>query len=178
MVLTFEEKKIFFKNWLKLLTFVNNKYKIIKKFGSPENPVGLNINNIGKIRNKLWENVNIIEEYIKCSNLENEDKDIVVLWKKYKKGKFTIIKTLKKHTIFLDNKKNQLYGVNGITSPIIEMIPFFPIMVETVLIPFKNKIIYDSLLEYDNISFGGNYRRYFIENYNKIKKEKGIICEL
>ena len=42
MVLTIDERENFFKNWLKLLTFVNNKYDIIKNFGNPKSPIGLN----------------------------------------------------------------------------------------------------------------------------------------
>ena len=47
-------------------------------------------------------------------------------------------------------------------------------MIETVLIPFKDKIIYDSLIMCHNIEFGPNYTKSFEEKYIEIKKEKGI----
>jgi len=174
MVLTVEERKIFYSNWLKLLAFVNGKYNIVRDFKNPDNPVGLNINEINKIRNKLWENCVIIDKYIKIVKLSDEDIKIVNSWKRFNKGKYIIIKELKKYCIFLDIDKEILYGVNGISEPFSEMLQSFPLMVETVLIPFKDKIIYDSLIVCQNIVFGPNYKKSFKEKYIEIKKEKGI----
>ena len=77
----------------------------------------------------------------------------------------------------MDMKKNNLYGVTGISCPLSEMIPF-PYMADTVLIPFNGKIVYDSLLVGKKISFGSNIRKSFNEQYSEIKKKKGIIIEL
>jgi hypothetical protein len=174
MVLTVEERKLFFKNWLKLLAFVNERYNMVQDFNNPDNPVGLNINEINKIRNKLWKNSFIIDKYIKVAKLNDEDLKIVNSWKRFIKGKFLIIKELKKYSIFLDIEKEILYGVNGISEPFSEMLYSFPLMIESVLIPFKGKIIYDGLIGRHNIEFGPNYKKSFEEKYKEIKKEKGI----
>ena len=70
--------------------------------------------------------------------------------------------------------KKYLYGVYGISSPIIDIMPYIPIMIQTVLIPYNGKIIFDSLIKMDNISFGGNMRQSFNEEYMEIKKNNGI----
>ena len=177
MILTIEERKEFFKIWLKLLSFVNDKFDIIKNFGNPKSPIGLNPNDIVKIKEKLWDNIDIIDEYLKHSKLKDKDSHLVCSWKNYIKSNFLIIKELKKYCIFMDMKKNNLYGVTGISCPLSEMIPF-PYMADTVLIPFNGKIVYDSLLIGKNISFGSNIKKSFNEQYSKIKREKGIIVEL
>jgi hypothetical protein len=175
MVLSIEERKMFFKNWLKLLAFVNKKYKIIKNFGNPESPVGLNIDELMKIREKLWENSYIINEYLEKTKINNEDEKIVNSWNKYINGKFLFIKSLKKYSIFMDFDEKRLFGVYGISSPIVDMMPYLPIMIQTVLIPFNGKIIYDSLIKQDNVSFGKNMRQSFNEEYIEIKRRNGII---
>jgi hypothetical protein len=80
----------------------------------------------------------------------------------------------------MNNKNNLLYGVIGIINPIFEIITadILPTFVETVLIPFGDKIIYDTIFYRDNIHFGPNMRRSFNEQYMEIKKGKGIIGSL
>jgi len=48
-------------------------------------------------------------------------------------------------------------------------------MIKTVLIPFKGKILYDTLITSNNLQFGPSYRKSFRELYEEIKKKKGII---
>ena len=174
MVLTIDERKNFFKNWLKLLTFVNNKYDIIKNFGNPKSPVGLKIEELMQIRDKLWENDFLINEYLEKAKLNNYDKDIVYSWNKNVKGKFLFIRSLKKYSVFMELNEKILYGVHGISSPIIDIMPYIPIMLQTTLIPYDGKIIFDSLIKRDNISFGRNMRESFNEEYMELKKNFGI----
>ena len=178
MILEDKERKLFFKLWLKLLVFVNNKYKLIKNFGSPEIPVGLNIDDIGKIRNKLWKNYNIIDEFLKYTNLCKNDYEIVNSWKNFIKGKFIVLKNYKEYTVIMDSDNEILYGIYGITNPIIEMVPALPMMIETVIIPLKGKIIYDSLIQRYDVIVGKNMRQSFNEKYIEIKNRIGIKCIL
>jgi len=175
MVLTSIERKNFFDNWLKLLSFVNKEYKIIKNFGKPTKPVGINVNDLMKIRKHLWKNERIIDEYLKTVKLCSKDYVLVNSWKNFIKGKFIVIKELKKYCVFLEIEYQKLYGVHGISCEISEILSPFPIMIETVLIPFNGKIIYDSLTETNNVHFGPNMRKSFNENYMEIKKKYGII---
>ena len=175
MVLTLMERKMFFDNWLKLLAFVNKEYKIIKNFGNPTNPVGINVNDLMKIRKQLWKNEKIIDEYLKTTELSSKDYALVISWKKFIKGKFIVLKELKKYCVFLEREYEKLYGVHGISCEISEVLNPLPIMIETVLIPFNGKIIYDSLTETNNVHFGPNMRKSFNEKYIEIKKEIGII---
>lgn len=56
--------------------------------------------------------------------------------------------------------------------------PYLPIMVEAALLPFNNKIIYDSILISYRITFGSSIRRSFNEAYQEAKSRFGIITSL
>jgi hypothetical protein len=178
MTLLPEERKTFFRNWLGLLSFVNEKYNLVESFGHPKSPAGIKPDTVTKLKTKLWENVLIIDEYIDSVwDLQRNDINILREWKKKINGTFFIVRHLKKHSVFMNDKSNLLYGVIGITNPIFEIITadMLPIAVKTALIPFGDKIIYDSIFNVQNIQFSSNMRKSFNEQYMEIKREKGII---
>ena len=79
----------------------------------------------------------------------------------------------------MHNEKT-LYGILGISCPISDMVPkeTLPFMVETVLLPFKGVIIYDSVFIHNNITIGPNMRKSFNKAYSELKKVKGIVTGL
>ncbi|MDR1963528.1 MAG: hypothetical protein LBQ50_07095 [Planctomycetaceae bacterium] len=178
MILTKEEREIFYNNWIPLLSYVNDKYNIIKDFGHPTSPKGLNLQDISKIRDELWKQKNVIDEYINDNKMPEENIRIVKMWKFFIKRTFFVIKHYKKYSIFLDDQDGVLYGVNGITQPIKEILGAKPVMVEAVLLSFKNKIIYDSLIKPYHIILGSNIRKNLEEQYKTLKEKNGIITEL
>jgi len=178
--LDLENRKLFFENWLRLLSFVNDKYDIIEGFNHPTDPVGLNLDDVFKIREKLWDDVSIIDEYLQSEKLDSESFEIVSSWKKFIHKTFVIIRQLKKHCIFLDDDEDIVYGVKGISNPIGEHIPRYPFICEVFLIPFKDKIVYDTFVNapYMNVSIVGNMKKGVNDKYIQIKKEKGITTRL
>ena len=70
---------------------------------------------VKEIANRLWEDVSIIDEYLKeCENLPEEHKEIVRSWKRRIKGKFMMERHLKKGTIFISMENEEVYQVSGI----------------------------------------------------------------
>lgn len=61
MVLTNEEAKQFYKLWIPLLDFVNQKYKLVRKLYGMTSPHGLPLNEVMQISDKLWENKMVID---------------------------------------------------------------------------------------------------------------------
>jgi hypothetical protein len=119
----------------------------------------------------------LIDKYIKKNKIAEEDKELLISWKKYIKGTFIVLKQLKKHCILYD-ENNKWYGVNGITSSIEETIQELPCIIKTVLLPFRNKIIYNSFIENYHVIIGKNMKQELMEDYKIIKTEKGIIDKL
>jgi hypothetical protein len=66
-------------------------------------------------------------------------------WRQYQiKDKFILERHLKKGSIFIAGDQQQVYLVSGITSPLSDMIfaEMLPLILETVIMPFKGKIVY------------------------------------
>jgi hypothetical protein len=114
------------------------------------------------------------------ARLSDEDLGIIASWKHRIEGSFFVYKYLVKHTIFLDDKTPpHAYGVCGIVSPIEDIFaPELPALVKTVLLPFKDKIIYDGILHVYNMLFGSGYRSNLDFAYRNAKEREGIITSL
>jgi hypothetical protein len=160
------------------MAFVNDIYKIDNKFDHPNKPIGINISVGLKISKNIFSDITIIDKYISTNNIIGEDKELLISWKRYIKSTFIVIKQLKKYCIIYDEENNKWYGINGITSSIGETVQEIPCIIKTVLIPFRNKIIYNSLIENYNIIIGKNIKQGLIENYQKVRIENGIINKL
>ncbi|MGL5513085.1 MAG: hypothetical protein ACRDBM_07675, partial [Sporomusa sp.] len=76
-------------------------------------------------------------------------------------------------------KASKLYGVKGMTTSIAEaMHSHLPVMLETVLLPFGDKIVYDSFMASHSIEFGAGIRDMFEDEYANSKDKYGIITKL
>ena len=182
MSLTEQEISQFYKLWCALIWGINEKQNIIPKFKKPVYGYGsMNQAPFIAIRAQLWDNPQWIDEFIHSNNdsdLTAQDLDMLMDWRKnFVKGRFVIMKHLKKHAIFMTMEKEAvLYGVSGISGPISESVPYpLPLVVETVLLPFKDRVIYDSLIVPYNMSFGAGMKRNLKEAFDAVKAKNGII---
>ena len=71
------------------------------------------------------------------------------------------------------------YGVLALSLPFDVLIERpLPIMVQAVLLPYKDKIIYDGLFTTYNISFGPGIRHSLNESFKEAKERHGIVTSL
>jgi hypothetical protein len=88
------------------------------------------------------------------------------------------MKHLAKYSVLMtfEGKPTLLYGVCGITNPLKDVLPHpAPFPADLVLLPFKDKIIYDSLASTFNTMFGSGMRSAAKEWYDEAKEKYGII---
>src|ERR1043165_3300829 len=85
-----------------------------------------------------------------------------------------------KYTVFLFTDKGPIaYGVLALSQPFEELIgPYLPVLTQTVLLPFKDVIVYDGLLNAYRISFGPGIRRSLNDSYKEAKASNGIVTSL
>jgi hypothetical protein len=184
MHLSHENAKLFYKIWLGLLSYVNEKYSVKPEIGEMKSPAGLDVNKVVAIRNKLWEHKEIIDEYIEknADILIEREINILKSWESHNiGGEFILLKYLKKYSVFLTTDENpKLYGVVGITNSIDEIFPLLrlPLYVEAVFLQFEDKIIYDGFIIPYIVSFGSGYVRSFNDTYREVKEKDGIIVDL
>jgi hypothetical protein len=181
-----KDQKLFFKIHKNLLLFVNKKIKSSKKFKdlSDWGKYANFMSDAIVLRNHLFRNKDIIDQFIEANpaNFDEQELSITKHWKGAIIGKFILLKHLKNHSIFLNTERNKakVYAVLGLMGSIDEVAPKYqlPIFVDTVLIPFSGRIVYDGILQGYNVIIGNGYTRSFMEDYKLAKEEGGIITDL
>jgi len=163
MLLAHEEVVEFYYIWYGLMWEINNKYKIVEKFEPPHLGTPVDANLIFEVRNKLWENPEWLDEFTKdtVSIFDDKQREIIKNWRNcFVKDRFVILKNLKKHTVFMSfSEPMKLYGIHGIMSEIVGMFPnSLPVFADAVLLPFNDKIIFDSLLSPIAIQLGSGIK--------------------
>lgn len=183
MKLSKEDVELFYKLYHPLWFYVNKKFNIVQGINSPEDFKKFTLEEVNKLRNGLYEHPEVIDSFVAENPLHfsPDELKIISCWKNFVKGRFLIFRYLKDYTIFLsiDEKTSKAYGVFALNTTFEEMVgPYLPIMVDTVLLPFNDKIIYDSFLSPYSITFGGGMRRSFNDSYQQAELKFGIITSL
>ena len=177
MTLSQEDGQLYYKLWLPLLDFINNKYRINRKLKSMATAKSLEPADAKEVANKLWADVDIIDLYIEENpELPEDHKDIIRSWKRRVQGQFMMERHLKKGTIFISIEDEEVYQVSGIISSWKEM--FYgapmPLLVEATFIPFRDVIISDGLAMPYNIFMGGGMKQMLKDVYMNAKRSGRI----
>ncbi len=83
---------------------------------------------------------------------------------------------LKKGAIFIDMEDGQVFQVLGLYSSFEEMFRFWtlPVTVETTLLPFRDVIITDGLLQTYKITIGQDLKKRYTDLYLAAKSKHAI----
>jgi hypothetical protein len=172
----------FYELYNSFLFYVNKKYGILKDISLPEDILNSDPIEINKLKDKLYGEPELLDSYLEenPSKFSVQDLQIVANWKNFVKGRFFILRHLKNYTIFLDESTPpKAYGVLALVTPFEVMIGQNPpILVETVLLPFENRIVYDGTILPYRVFFGSGFRKDLSDRYNQAKLSYGIITTL
>ncbi len=172
----------FYRIWWSLLSYVNNQTKLLNDFPSQLENDSINQQDAAILRNALWASDHLLQDFIddNPNDLSDTDLKLAESWENRVAAKFFIVRHLKKYSLFLDDSGDPVvYGVIGIFSPIDEILPFAPpIMVNAVLLPFGDKIIFDSLLSPYPVRFGGGIRKSLNNQVRQAQESRGVITSL
>jgi hypothetical protein len=183
MLLAPPELELFFRLHRTLLFFVNQRLTVIPEtLASPEDFAALSPGVRLKVRDALTTNLALIESFVaeNPARLSDDELDIVRSWRHLAAGRFYVFRELKKYTVFLSTTSPAIaYGVLALSQPFEELIgPYLPVMTQTVLLPFKDVIVYDGLMSSYNISFGPGIQRNLNENFKEAKARHGIVTSV
>jgi hypothetical protein len=180
MKLTTEEVNLFFELTLSLHLFVNTKLNIIPDIQSLDDYTDLPQESKYQVRERIYDQPDLIDDYISQNpdQLNDEKLGIVRQWKHFVRGQFYIERFLKDYAIFIDEDK--VYGVLGLYQGFDEFFhkSHLPTCIQTVLLPFRGKIVYDGLMQSYNVFFGSGIKRSLKEDYMKAKQNGRIITAL
>ena len=183
MLLPPHDLELFFKLHRALMFFVNQRLTVIPDtLASSDEFAALSPGVRLKVRDALSADLALIESFVdeNPAHCSDDELDIVRSWRHLVHGKFYVFRELKKYTVFLSTDTPPVaYGVLALSQPFEELIgPRLPVLTQTVLLPFKNTIVYDGLMSSYNVSFGPGIRRNLNEDFKTAKDRHGIITSL
>lgn len=153
------ECALFYETWYGLMGFINDKMKILKVRIRPVYPNPVRDEQMYKVREKLWKNPSLIDKYLAAVKLSPEKTKLLKSWRDHhKKGMFFLLEYTPGYAVILVPGKDgddRLYGVKGMANSLAGVMRRrLPVQLETVLLPFKDKIIYDGFTSPIPVSFG------------------------
>lgn len=171
---------LFYKLHGSLLAFANRELKILPKGIAPEQVRQQPIQQVANLRDACYAKPAILDAYLAANpdRLPADELAIVASWQHRITGEFYIVRYLKTYAVFMTMKEpTRLYGVLGLLDPLDVVLGGapLPIMVKATLFPFRDRIIYDSLLNPYRILFGPGIRAGINETYGRLKERAGII---
>lgn len=181
MAFSTEDIKLFYKLWLSVLQFTNNRNHVTG--GLPEVLVETDVLNthpeeIDRVSSYLFEHREIFEDYASENpdHLDKEELETIRSWKYAVNGSFFLERILKKGGMLISDN-DRVYCVSPLVSSWQEMVRYqqLPVMIETTLLPFKNQITYDGLLRKMPMMFGPGVRSNLKEVYSIVRKAGAII---
>lgn len=179
MRLSGDQVKRFYSIWTPLLMFVNHERRLLLGVHVWDEHNPLEPERVKVLRDALWGDDSLREAFVarNPAGLSDADLDLVRSWQHRVAANFFILKHLKKHSIF-HGDGNRFYGVLGLHSPIADLTLYLPFYVHAVLLPFEDRIIYDSLLGVARMTFGGNIRRHFNQEYQDARRRGEVITTM
>ena len=183
MLLPPHELEQFFRLHRSLLFFVNQRLTVIpNQLDTPEEFAALSPNVRLEVRDALSANLDLIDSFVddNPAHLSDDELDIVRSWRHLAHGRFYVFRELKRYTVFLSSDTPPVaYGVLALSQPFEDLIgPYLPVLTQTVLLPFKNGIVYDGLISSFNVSFGAGIKRHLNEDFKSAKDRHGIVTSL
>ncbi|WP_028315266.1 hypothetical protein [Desulfatibacillum aliphaticivorans] len=176
MKLSEDDVAVFYKLMFSLQLYVCSKLGIFEVADLKEYD-GLSMDQKGQVRDALWDNADLIDSFVEENPFDftQEELAIVLGWKGFIKGDFFIERLLKKYAVFIKDKT--VYGVLGLVQDFDEFIEKWdiPLYTRAVLLPFKGKIVYDGLMHFHHLHFGGGIKEELKFIYMRAKQNDCII---
>ena len=152
----------------------HSKYHVCPEAGPINKELGVDACDAKAIADYLWSHTGVIEEYLTVAKLPDEYAQIVAGWKQCKAGRYILERHLKKGSAFISAEDGTVYMVKGLFSTWAEMLGECPILLDAVLIPFRDSIISDGLVMPYRICFGKGAREDFKDAYMNAKRNSAI----
>lgn len=185
MILSPPDVALFYKLMWPLQFYVNQKLNILPNVTSVETYAkDYDFEAKLPVRNALYEKPELIDAFLDENPAQFNEGELALVWgwKNFVAGDFYIERYLKQGTILINSgKRPQVFLVLGLTNSLEEIFQHYqrpPILVKTVLLPFKGQIIYDGLFHTYSVFFGGGIKGDLKETYLAAKQNQRIITTL
>jgi hypothetical protein len=181
MKLSEQDATLFFELTWALHFYLNQKLEIVPTIQTLEQYEAAPLEDKVKVRAALYQQPEWIDAFLQDNpqNFSEEKLAIVHQWKQFVSDDFYVERMLKKYAIFI-GKNDAVYGVVGLLNDFDELFhpSELPRIVRTVLLPFKDKVVYDGVFQRYNILFGSGISRNLKDIYLTAKQQGKIIESL
>jgi len=182
MNLPYEDATLFFKLRWSLLAYVNRRLEIIPTLTANQDFSKRPITQTIQVRDALHKQPELLEDYVATNpdDLPAAELAIVASWRHGTHGDFYVMRYLKPYTVLMGGKPLRLYGVLSLYDPleVVTQGAPLPIYVRATLLPFRDRIVYDGILNFYNVLFGGGISASLNGDYRRLKEQEGIIEQL
>ena len=175
------EVERFYKLYFALLCYANEQYGLASQVTTIPQIMAMPQEEQYVLRQGVYAHREVMATFVRANpaQFSTEDLAIVDSWTHFVQGQFYVLRHLKPYTIFLDAADvPKAYGVLALHDDFATMFPRVPFLIDTVLLPFKDQIVYDGQCQYYNIVFGRGITRRLNESYQQAKAHPGIITTL
>lgn len=150
MQLPQDDLNLFYKLHPSYLFYVNQQLEIIDKVESLEQFMELPFHSKSDVRNAARKHPDLLQQMIRENPFAFNDVELAILnsWQYALDSSFYLMRYEKDHAVFLDtNTTPRAYAVTSLKNDFPEVLgDKLPLYVKTVLLPFKNQIIYDGFI--------------------------------
>ena len=173
---------LFYHLYYSLLIYVNQKFGIFAGVCASDEMSELTPLQVNELREQLYSHPYLFDLFAEENpcKISPDLLQIVSSWNYFISGKFYIYSYQEKYAVLIDDRPpSKAYGVLALDCPFPELVgSILPVMVETVLLPFKNKIIYDGTLQSSPFYLGVSIKGSLSETYHHAVEKFGIIASL
>ena len=181
MHLSQQDAALYYELMWALQFHIKQTLNLFPEVQSPEQYADLPVESKAKVREALYNDLTFIDRFVQANPQQFSDEKLAIVasWKHFLADDFYIERMLKKYTIFI-SRDEKVYGVWGLQQDFDTLFhpSQLPLLVRAVLLPFKDKIIYDGLLQGDKILFGSGISGDLKDIYLSAKQRGEIIENL
>lgn len=143
-------------------------------------------NTMIRLRDTVFKNRKLIDVFVKENPNKHTPQELAIVsqWKYARVGWCYIIRCMKHHAEFLGSTSkfrltNEVFVVHSRGESFEQIVHMpLPVFVRTVLLPFKDKIIFDGILEFAAKDLGDDVRQSLLGCCIYLKKHVGVITSL
>lgn len=181
MRLSDEDVELYYRLMWGLLYYTNQRHHVMKALDGPDlrdrDP-----HEVSRLNELLFSHPGLMDSFVDENPLDlaPEELDIVRGWKRFIDDRFLVVEHAKEHSVLVTvGDDMRAYGVVGLNDGMREIVgDRLPRFVETIILPFKGRIVYCGLLGYINVLIGPTMRRGIMAEYKRARSRFGVITSL
>jgi len=182
MRLSRDDANLFFKLHPSYLFYVNTRLNVLENIKTVDDFMALSFHDKSTVRNAARNHPEMPAEFVRENPFAMNDVELAIInsWQYALDGSFYVMRYDSDHAVFLDTgTAPRAYGVTCLNKDLRDILgPDLPVYVKTVLLPFKNNIVYDGFIFTYPVTFDPPVIQELEADLNAWIRRHGVVTEL